>query len=334
MPRQTKCQHFLLTAAARTLSLAAVLRMTDLEAEAVFAMIRWPDTGGRPVCPACLCEAVSDCRRSNGDPRWRCKACRKDFSLTSGTLFAFHKLALRVYLAAIIIFVNEVKGKSALALSRDLDVQYKTAFVLAHKIREAMAAEVKDVRLGGEGRTVEVDGAYFGGHIRPENKKEDRVDRRLAENQTGKRQCVVTIRERGGRTVTGVFPSEDASLNFIKARVAQGSEIHADEAGAYNDLHARYGMFRVNHSLEYRGDDGACTNSAESFFARMRRGEIGHHHRISGQYLRRYAQEAAFREDRRRTSNGEQFQAIVALVAANGPSVDFCGYWQRSQRAA
>ena len=66
-------------------------------------------------------------------------ACRADFSLTSGTLFAFHKLPIRTYLAAIVIFVNEVKGKSALALSRDLDVQYKTAFVLAHKLREAMA---------------------------------------------------------------------------------------------------------------------------------------------------------------------------------------------------
>jgi hypothetical protein len=67
-----------------------------------------------------------DCRRPSGAPRWRCKACRADFSLTSGTLFAFRKLPIRVYLAAIVIFVNEVKGKSA--LSRDLDIQYKTAF--------------------------------------------------------------------------------------------------------------------------------------------------------------------------------------------------------------
>ena len=96
---------------------------------------------------------------------FRCTACRKDFSLTSGTLFAFHKLPLRVYLAAIVIFCNEVKGKSALALSRDLDVQYKTAWVLAHKMREALASEVKGYQLGGVGKIVEVDGAYFGGYI-------------------------------------------------------------------------------------------------------------------------------------------------------------------------
>jgi hypothetical protein len=86
------------------------------------------------------------------------------FQPTSGTLFAFHKLPIRTYLAAaIVIFCNEVKGKSALALSRDLDVQYKTAFVLAHKMREAMAAEIKGATVGGVGSVVEIDGMYVGG---------------------------------------------------------------------------------------------------------------------------------------------------------------------------
>src|SRR5580658_8701682 len=138
--------HFLLSARARTLSLGTVLRMTDAEAEQAFMAVRWPDTNGKPVCPHCECPIVWDCRKANGAPRWRCKACRKSFSITSGTLFAFHKLNLRDYLAAIAIFCNEVKGKSALALSRDLDVQYKTAFVLAHKLREAMASELRGMK--------------------------------------------------------------------------------------------------------------------------------------------------------------------------------------------
>ena len=125
---------------------------------------------------------------------YRCKACRKDFSLTSGTLFAFHKLPLQTYLAAIVIFCNEVKGKSALALSRDLGVQYKTAFVLAHKLREALASEMRGERLGGEGKKVEIDAAYFGGYVKPANRKENRRDRRLAENQTGKRRCIIVMR--------------------------------------------------------------------------------------------------------------------------------------------
>ena len=111
----------------------------------------------------------TDCRRPNCAPRYRCRACGKDFSLTSGTLFASHKLPLRMYLAAITIFCNEVKGKSALAMSRDLGVAYKSAFVLFHKLREAMAGELKDRMIGGDGKVAEVDGGYFGGYVKPAN---------------------------------------------------------------------------------------------------------------------------------------------------------------------
>ncbi len=72
--------------------------------------------------------------------------------------------------------------------------------------------------------------------------------------------------------------------------------MHADEAGAWNDLHGRYEMKRINHQEAY-SLDGACTNWAEEFFSRMRRAEIGHHHHIAGPYLLRYAQEASWRED-------------------------------------
>jgi transposase-like protein len=203
-------QHFLLSAKARTLSLAAVMRMTDLEAETTFRNVRWED--GKPICPHCGCPTVYECRRPTGALRFRCKACREDFSITSGTLFAHHKMPLRTYLAAASIFVNEVKGKSALALSRDLNCQYKTAFVLAHKMREAMATELKGMRVGGDGETVEVDGGYFGGYVKPANHRENRRDRRLAKNQNGKRQVVVVVREREGRTLPAAFKSEVDAL--------------------------------------------------------------------------------------------------------------------------
>ena len=154
-------QHFLLTSAARTLSLASVMRMSDSEVERVFVRLRWSDNDGKAFCPHCGCLIVYSCRRPNGAPRWRCKACRKDFSVTSGTLFASHKLLLKAYLLAIAIFCNEVKGKSMLAMSRDLGVQYKTSYVLAHKMREAMAAEVRTQVVGGTGRKAEIDGGYF-----------------------------------------------------------------------------------------------------------------------------------------------------------------------------
>ena len=210
-------QHFLLSAAARTLSLASVARMSDEEAEQVFIRLRWSDNGGNAYCPHCGCTTVYMARRPNGSARWRCKACRKDFSVTSGTLFASHKMPLRSYLMAIAIFANEVKGKSMLALSRDLGTQYKTAFVLAHKMREAMGSEVSKRRIGGEGKSAEIDGGYFGGYVKPANKRENRRDRRLRENRSGKRKVVVIIRERGGETLPGVFGTEAEALNFIRA---------------------------------------------------------------------------------------------------------------------
>jgi len=103
-------QHFLLSAAARSLSPGKVARMSEQGAENVFLRLRWPETDGKPVCPNCDCRICYDCRRLSGQPRWRCKACGGDFSVTSGTLFAWHKLPLRTYLMAIAVFCNEVKG--------------------------------------------------------------------------------------------------------------------------------------------------------------------------------------------------------------------------------
>jgi hypothetical protein len=267
------------------------------------------------------------CPRPSGHPRWRCKASRQNFATTSGTLFAWHKLPLRTYLLAVATFCNEVKGHSMLAFARDLDVQYKTAFVLAHKLREAMASSVRALRIGGEARTAEIDGAYFGGHVRPENLTVDRIDRRLAKNQPGRRQVVVAMRERGGRTLAQAFGTEEAALPTIRQRIAKGTTVHADESPAWNKLHAGFAMQRINHHQGY-SIDGACTNGAESYFSRLRRGELGHHHHIAGPYLVRYAQEAAWRDDLRGVSNGEQAHGIVGPAIRCKPSVDFCGYWQ------
>jgi transposase-like protein len=321
-------QHFLLSKAAKTLTLAQVMRLSDAEAEAMFRKVRWADTNGEPVCPKCGTLDAYECRRPNGANRFRCSACRKDFSITSGTLFASHKLPLRGYLAAIAIFCNEVKGKSALALSRDLGLSYKSAFVLLHKLREAMAEELRGRVVGGEGKVAEVDGGYFGGYVRPANIREHRVDRRRHSNMSGKRKAVVIVRERGGNSVPAVFATEGQAIRFIQARIKPGTIVNADESGAWNALHGRFEMKRINHQEAY-SLDGACTNAAETFFSRMRRMEIGHHHHLAGPYLLRYAQEASWREDNRRMSNGEQVNRLAGLAVKRGKSVDFTGYWQR-----
>lgn len=315
--------HFLLSAKARTLSLKAVFRMSDDDAHATFCQLRWPETDGEPVCPRCGCvESYSISTRR----RFKCVACHHQFSVTSGTMFASRKLSFGDLLAAIAIFVNGACGVAALRLSRELDVQYKTAFVLTHKLREAMAADQAGVILNG---IVEIDGCYLGGHVRPANRKVDRVDRRLKINQSGKRQCVVVMRERGGRSLPFVVRNEGDAVPIVRDHVANLATIHADEGTGWDDLHAGWDTRRVNHSVAFL-DEGVCTNQAESFFSRLRRAETGVHHHIAGPHLNGYAGEMAWREDHSRTDNGRQWANLGGAAMGSRVSRKWAGYWQRA----
>jgi transposase-like protein len=303
-----------------------VLRLSDDEAFAAFKAIRFADNGGDAFCPKCGSTTVYEYESRK---IFKCKDCLAQFSITSGTIFASRKLAIRDILAAIAIFTNGAKGISALQLSRDLDVQYKTAFVLAHKIREAIAAQDKGVKVSGD---VEIDGMYAGGYVKPANMKEHRRDRRLLQNQTGKRQSVIVARERNGKTITFVAKSEAASVTVLHDRIAAGSTVYADEAPHWDAFHATYETKRINHSQAYSDGEG-CTNQAESFFSRLRRAEIGTHHHIAGPYLAAYAAEMDWREDNRRESNGVQYLAIVSAAAKHPVSRQWKGYWQRGKAA-
>ena len=134
------------------------------------------------------------------------------------------------------------------------------------------------------------------------------------------------LRERDGRTPTAVFKLEDASVDFIKARVEKGGTIHLDEAKGWEKLRAKFPVKVVNHSLVYSTDD-PCTNQAKSFFSRLRRAELGQHHHINGIYLGRYAGEMAWREDHRRKPNGALFSIVAKRAESMGRSMDFCGSW-------
>jgi len=284
--------------------------------------LRRPETEGEAVCPRCGCtESYSIATRR----KFKCVACHHQFSVTSGTIFASRKLSFTDLLAAIVIFVNGAKGVSALQVSRDLDVQYKTAFVLSHKLREAMAREQEGRVLNG---VVEIDGGYFGGHVKPENRKEDRKDRRLKANTSGKRQCVVIMRERGGKSLPFIVANEGDAVPYVRDHVGTLATIHADEGSGWDALHAGWDTKRVNHSVAFM-DKGVCTNQAESYFSRLRRMEVGTHHHIAGPYLASYAREASWREDNRRVANGTQTAMVGVAAMASRVSRQWKGYWQR-----
>ena len=104
--------------------------------------------------------------------------------------------------------------------------------------------------------------------LKPANHKEERRDRCLAKNQNGKRQVVVVMRERDGRTLPAVFKSESAALGFIASRVAPETRLMADEASSWNDLHAKFDVRRIDHDSLYSDQNGVNTNGAEEFFSR------------------------------------------------------------------
>ncbi|WP_373486488.1 IS1595 family transposase [Blastomonas sp.] len=315
-------QHFLLSAAARTLSLKAIFSEGEEVAYRRFCRLRWPETEGAPICPLCGCIDVYDLTTRR---RFKCAACHRQFSVTSGTIFASRKLAFVDLLGAICLLVNASKGLSAVQLSRDLNVQHKTAFVLMHKLREAMEAETRDIHLVG---TIEIDGASFGGHVRPANLREDRVDRRRLGNRSGKRRVVVVLRQRAGRTVTRTFLREAQGVDFARERVAPGSLIAADETAHWDLLEPDFDMQRINHSEAY-SRYGANTNLAESYFSRLRRMIGGQHLRVEGRYLDAYATHAAWLEDHRDESNGCLADRLIGGALAVPVSRTWKGYWQR-----
>ena len=333
-------QHFLLTAEARSLSVREVFALSDEAAFDLFRLLRW-GKGEEVTCPEC--GVVERHWFLPSRSQWRCKACTHTFSVTSGTIFAHHKLPLRVYLVAVALYTNAVKGLSALQMCRDLGVQYKTAFVLMHKLRESLMVQREETPLTGQ---VEIDGGYVGGHVRPKNKKEDRVDRRLAENQSPDKRCILVMREHdplkgddpqalgARRTLSFVIGRENqADIGTLASRfIAPGTVIAADESNAYDLLHGHFPMRRVNHQCEYRADDGTTNNQAESYFSRFRRMEIGQTHKFGIRYLANYANEAAYREDTRRLSNGEIFRDILTKCTRTHTHRDWCGYWQGNKR--
>lgn len=328
-------QHFLLSAAARDMSLRDVFALSEVAVVQFFAKLRWGDANLQ-ACPHC--GVIDNHRFTPRQKRWRCRHCYKAFSVTSGTVFQHHKLPLQLILGAVLLYANSVKGLSALQLARDLDVQHKTAFVLLHKIRETLWLARDTDKLSGE---VEIDGGYMHTYVRPKRKKADREDRRLAENQNKDKCVILVIRERSQerkrgakRTRVFILPSEnEADIRaVVLANVALGTKIITDEANGFTTLGTHWEHEVVVHADEYSSDEGANENQAESYIARFRRLVMGQIHHLQRKYLDVYANEVAFREDRRRVSNGNLVQQTISKCLRQGPSHDWAKYWQGNKR--
>jgi len=335
-------QHFLLSPEAKTINIEKIILLSDIQAEKQFRMIRWSDTNGKPVCSECGSTSYWKMKSSK---RYRCADCKHTYSVTSGTIFADHKLPLRKYILAIALFTQHKKGLSAISLSEMLGVQYKTAFVLGHKLRAVIVDNQDDSKLEG---VVEMDGCYTGSYIRPQNDINNRVDRRLAMNLKGTKRCHIVVRQRvdinvknnmnitQGAIKTRIFSTMGETTNAIENiainNIELGSTVHSDGAKGYNVLNKSFDSIQGDHSISYVGKDGECSNQAESFFARFRRMQIGVHHKLSNLYLSNYLGEVAYREDLRRKSNGYMLNDIMKKAMNTPTHNEWCGYWQSNKR--
>lgn len=308
--------HFLLSAKARSLNLRQIARMSEDEAYSAFRAVRFAATGGAPVCPR------KDCRHADAyDLRsrriYRCKSCKRDFSVTVDTPFESHKLDFQTILYAIAIFVMPAKGISAIQFSQMLQVSYPTAWETAHKLRSAMAQAGDRSPLKGE---IEFDGAQFGDRVRPTNKRKERDDSRWKKQRGEKRvQSVIVVRERGGRAFVDVQPREKDAQEFILRSVGPKDtvKLYCDQGSGWHQLRVRHKLHRVNHSQVFWTPE-ADTNQAESFFSVMRRSEWGVYHRIAGRYLLNYAHEIAWRQNERRSGSADRFSSLTAAVLTMG----------------
>ena len=225
-------QHFLLSPQSRAMSLSFVLSMTEKRADAKFKRIVWSETSGKPVCPDCGCLKH---RELIEDRKWKCRACRKQFTVTSGTIFASHKLSFRKMLGACAIFANGVMGVAACRMSRDLNVSYKCAFVLLHKVREAMGLDGESTQLAG---VVEIDGSVFGGSLpKVPNNKELWAEFHKKNKAAAKKKVklIVVLREREhaeadriARIRTFLVEKEGDAVEIARRLVHPSATIQAD----------------------------------------------------------------------------------------------------------
>lgn len=241
---------------------------------------------------------------------FKCKACNRQFTLTSRTALASQKADNRTVVACAFAFCAAKKGISSLELSRMVGVQQTTAYHLMNKFREAIMRQYADVKLCG---TVEIDGAFFGGHVRHQNTVENGRTRRTGKWHYGNRKVVTVLRQRLGKTLTFVGKRESEAKDFVQQRVSEGSVIVVDQAHAWDSLLELYDALRINHRWSFASNQ-THTNNAESFFASLRRAQNGTYHQISGDNLHLYAQEMAWRLDNRKTPTEEMVTDLLRTL--------------------
>jgi transposase-like protein len=275
----------------------------------------WAD--GRP-CPHCgvMDRSAPLKGKSNRIGLYKCYACRKPFTVKIGTIFEASHIQMRDWLCAIHLICSSKKGISANQLHRTLGITLKSAWFMAHRIREAFKPAGRQAPMGGDGGFVEVDETYYG------NKKDVPASMRK-----GHKHAVVSLVERGGRIRSLYMPvaHKRDMHDVVKHHVSPKAHLRTDESNLYFGIEAWVASHEtVNHTdNEYvRGD--ASTNTVEGAFGLFKRGMVGTYQHCGVQHLQRYLNEFDFRySNRTKLGVGDEARALKALKGAAGKRLTY-----------
>lgn len=258
---------------------------------------RW---GKEIKCPYCDGSNVSKHNELGRTSRHQCSTCQKSFSVLVGTIFESSKLSLIKWFTAIAIIIEAKKGISALQLSRHLDVNYRTAWSISHKIRKAMASKSLEM-FGG---VVQMDETY----VYTDNDDEDKDGHGRKANTTP----VVAISSEGNVKAFQVNDIKAETLfDIAKKNITKGATLHTDSNQSYKRFKDFYNHDAVKHSAEFVSKAGVHINTVEGFWGLLKRGIEGQFHHISQKYLQSYINEFEFRFNRRTLKSEVIFDEVL-----------------------
>jgi len=286
---------------------------------------RWPNG---PVCPHCKCTAVYKLTAKPGSKSpvrpgvYKCSECRKQFTVRVGTIFEDSKLPLRHWLYALHLMTSSKKGVSSHQIARELGITVKSAWFVTHRIREAMKLEPMAGMLKGE---LEADEAYIGARRVRYPQPITKGAKNVMGRATKKSPVVVLVQRDGKAYCTPVDAVNTKTLREELFKYAdRDSTLFTDELHLYRHIGREFagGHHRTLHKVrEYvrrtpNGDMLVTTNTAESFFALLKRGHYGIFHQLSKKHLHRYTTEFSFRWNNRQVTDGERM--VAAIQGAEG----------------
>jgi transposase-like protein len=288
--------------------------------------VRWPEG---PYCPFCgQFDTVKPLGGNSMGAGWyHCGYCRDKFTIRVGSVFERSKIPLHKWVAAFHLMAASKKGMSAHQLHRMLGVTYKTAWFMAHRIREAMRDD-KASPLGGSGKVVEADETYFGKQEKPRTspQRKGRPYTKSGKPSPSGKRAVLALVERGGnvRTFHVAVADADTVVRIVRDNVNKESRLHTDESRLYPFIGSRMAKHEtVKHSAgEYVRDD-IHTNTVEGYFSIFKRGMGGIYQHCAEKHLHRYLSEFDFRYNARKITDSER--AFKAIRGAAGKRLRYQG---------